>query len=106
MFPHPHENQYEILADGLNLDLDALLAVAANYTSEALAALPEQDAVTRAIQSSGTRHAYPLEELAASRAGFGRVLADLADADMLEGAPVRVQHLLRTFDVNLVGRTP
>ena len=106
VFPHPHESQYEILAKGLGLDLDALLAVAANYTSEALADLPKQDAVTRAVESSDARHAHPLEELAASRAGFGRVLADLADADLLEGAPLQVQHLLRTFDVDLVGRTP
>ena len=106
VFPSPYESQYEVLANGLSLNLDALLAVAANYASEAVADLPKQDAVTRAIESSNARHAHPLEELAASRAGFGRVLADLGDADMLEGAPLQVQHLLRTFDVDLVGRTP
>ena len=106
VFPSPYESQYEVLANGLDLNLDALLTVAANYASEALADLPEQDAVARAIQSSDARHAYPLEELAASRAGFGRVLADLADAGMLEDAPLQAQHLFRTFDVDLVGRTP
>lgn len=106
VFPHPHGGQYRILANGLDLDIDAVLAVAAHYASEALAALPEQEAVRRALGSSGVGHTHALEEVAASRAAFGRVLADLSDAGLLDDAPPHVSHLLRTFDPDLIARTP
>ena len=106
VFPHPHGHQYHTLANGLRLDLGTVLAVGANYASESLGTLPEQEEIQRALSASGTGHAHPLEEVAASRAGFGRVLGDFADAGMLDDAPPDVRRLLRTFDVGLVGRAP
>ena len=106
VFPVPYEEQYETLANGLGIDLDTLLGVAAQYASEALARLPEQEAVIRALESSQLRHAYPHQEFAASRVAFGRVLADLMDAGELDDAPQEVHRLLRTVDIELLCRTP
>ena len=68
--------------------------------------LPDQKTILPALRSSGTRHTYPYEELAASRAAFGRVLADLTDAGLLDDAPPHVRRLLRTSDIELVGFRP
>ena len=106
VFLFPHEWQYELLAKYLDLDSDTLLAVAARYASETLAVLPEQEAVQSALDASQVRHAYPSEKIAASRAAFGRVLADLKDASLLDNAPVRVRRLLRTVDLEILGRVP
>ena len=103
---YPYELQYRILAEGLELEPDTLLGVAARYASEARAMLPDQDEARRAGLSSQTRHTYPSEDLAASRAAFGRVLADLSAAGLLDGAPQNVRRLLRTIDTELVGHTP
>ena len=106
VFLFPHEWQYKLLAECLDLDSDTLLAVAARYASEALAVLPEQKAVQNALDASQVRHAYSTEKIAASRAAFGRVLADLNDASLLDDAPPRVRRLLRTVDVGILGRVP
>jgi hypothetical protein len=95
-----------MLADGLDLDEDTLLAVASRYAADMLATLPEQDAVRQAVQSSHVQHTYPSERIAASRAAFGRVLADLNDARLLDGAPPWVHKRLRTFDPHLLGESP
>ena len=105
-FPYPYGPQYHILASSLDLDPKALLAVAGSYATEALAALPKQDDVRQAIRAARAGHIHPLEELAASRAAFGRVLADVEDAGMLDGAPSDLRRLLRTFDLDLIGQTP
>ena len=102
----PYESRYELLADSLDLDLEPLLRVAARYTLEELARLPEQDAVRRALEAAGVRHVYQLEKHAASRAAFGRVLADVADAGLFDGMPPPIPQLLRTVDVDLLSRTP
>ena len=106
VFPVPYQTHYKVLADGLGIDLNTLLFVAAGHATEALDELPKQEDVEGALVSSGAKHAHPLEELAASRAGFGRVLRDLTDAGMLENAPAHIRRLLRTFDLDLVARTP
>ena len=106
VFPFPHEAQYKILAESLGLDHGTLLGVAAQYASKALAILPREEEVKAALMSSQVRHAHPLEELAASRAAFGRVLADLKDARLLDSAPPHVRSLLRTVDIELLSRTP
>ena len=100
------EKQYAMLADVLGLNLDTLLGVAAGYASEALERLPRQESVMSALVTSRVKHAYPHPELAASRAAFGRVLADLVDAGEVEVLPSELRRLLRTVDVGLVGRTP
>ena len=105
VFLGPHELQYRILAGDLGFDVDAVLAIAARYASETLAVLPEQQAVLAALSSSGMEHVHPLEKVAASRAAFGRVLADLTDAGLLDGAPQH-RHVLRTVDVDVVTRVP
>ena len=106
VFPYPFDLQYRILAEGLNLDPDTVLGVAARYMSSAIEMLPDQKTILPTLQSTRTRHVYPYEELAASRAAFGRVLADLAEAGLLDDAPPHVQRLLRTCDIELVGRRP
>ena len=102
----PYEDQYEILASGGPLDVDTLRGVAARYASEALAKLPEQEAVRSALRAARMRHAYLYEEHAASRAAFGRVLADIADAGLLDGAPPYIWRLLRTVDIELLRHGP
>jgi type II secretory pathway predicted ATPase ExeA len=106
IFLVPHEPQYAMLADGLDLNEDTLLGVASRYAADVLATLPEQDAVRQALQSSHVQHTYPSEKIAASRAAFGRVLADLNDARLLDGAPRWVRKRLRTFDPYLLGESP
>ena len=106
VFPYPFDLQYRILAEGLNLDSNTVLGVAARYMSSAIEMLPDQKTILPTLQSTRTRHVYPYEELAASRAAFGRVLADLAEAGLLDDAPPHVQRLLRTCDIELVGRRP
>ena len=106
LFPYPHEWQYEMLAKGLGLDHDTLLHIAGCYAKDALEKLPVQEAVKKAIERSDVKHTYPSEELSASRTAFGRVLADLKDAGLLDNAPPQVRHLLRTLDIELVSRTP
>ena len=108
VFLFPHEEQYRILADSLELELDTLLAVAARYASEALAILPEQEAVREALEFSHMKHAYPypFDRVTASRAAFGRVLADLTDARLLDDAPPHVHRLLRTVDIELLDLRP
>ena len=105
-FPGPYESIYEELARALDLDRNAMLRVAAEYATEALVLLPEQNAVLEALHGSGVRHIYPSEELAASRAAAGRVLVDVLDAGLLELAPSRLRRQLRTVDIQLVDRAP
>ena len=50
-FPGPYEKIYEALARALDLDTGAMLRVAAQYATEALELLPEQDAVHEASQT-------------------------------------------------------
>ena len=105
-FPGPYETIFEELARALDLDPKAMLRVAAEYATEALALLPEQNAVREALHASGVRHIYPSEELAASRAAAGRVLADVLDAGLLEQVPSSLRRQLRTVDIQLVDRSP
>ena len=102
----PYEQLYSILAGSGGVDVEALLAVADSYRKEALEALPEQKAVVKALRASGVKHLYALEGFAASRAAFGRVVADLRDAGLLDGAPVHVQNLLRSVDLDVLQWTP
>ena len=105
-FLAPHERQYEMVADGLDLNLDSMLAVAARYASQAAATLPKHEAVLESLSSSGARFRFPSSKIASSRAAFGRVLADLADARLLDDAPPWVRRLLRTVDVELLSQVP
>ena len=68
--------------------------------------LPDQEAVVRALEASGMKHLYTLEGFAASRAAFGRVVADLSDAGLLEGAPLHVLQRLRSVDIDILQWTP
>ena len=106
VFPEPYERLYEMLAGGLGLDVDALLAVATRYLQEARGVLPDQEAVVRALRGSGVEHLYTIEGFAASRAAFGRVVADFRDAGLLEGAPLHVLHRLRTVDIDILHWVP
>ena len=105
-FPGPYEIIYEALGRELDLDTSAMLRVAAQYATEALEFLPGEDAVREALNRSEVRYVYPLDELAASRAAAGRVLADVVDARLLDRTSSSVRRLLRTVDIELVGRSP
>jgi hypothetical protein len=105
-FVAPHERQYAMLAEGLDIDEDTLLGVASRYAADALSSLPEQGAVAQALQSSHVQHTYPSETIAASRAAFGRVLADVNDARLLDTAPPWVRLRLRTLDPRLLVEAP
>ena len=63
----PYDELYGPLASECKLDVNTLRAVAARYTSEALAALPDEDAVRTALISSRMQHIYPHQQTAASR---------------------------------------
>ncbi len=101
----PYRRVYKLLSDGLGLNPDAVLAVAARYASEALAALPDPEAVRSALASSSNiQFTYSLVRFAASRSAFGRVLSDLGDAGLLERAPPEIRRLLRTVDIDALAR--
>ena len=102
-----YEDDYRILANFLQLDPGTLLAIAARYVSNALATLPKQETVRSALESSHMKHAYPSFEIDAARAAFGRMLAEIVDARLLDDAPSRVcARLLRTIDLEIIGRSP
>lgn len=103
----PYEEDYRMLADYLQLDADTVLAIAAGYATNVLETLPKQKMVRSALESSHLRHAYPSYEIDASRSAFGRVLAEVADARLLDDAPSRVRaRLFRTIDLELIGLSP
>ena len=102
----PHEWQYELLANRLGISHDTMRAVATKYASEALTSLPDPESVTEALTTSQIQHNYPTEKLTASRAAFGRVLGDLADAQLLEKLSPRARNLMRTVDPEVLCRAP
>ena len=60
-----------------------------------------------ALEGSHLKHVYPPYEVDASRAAFGRVLADIVDAGLLDDAPPKVRSsLFRTIDLELIDRSP
>jgi hypothetical protein len=105
-FLMPHEQQYEILANGLDLDEHTLRAVAARYAHELRDALPTPTDVRNALDAARMRHTYPTPQIVAARGAFGRVVADLADAGFLEDIPPHITRLLRTVDVDLLALSP
>lgn len=104
----PFDRQYRILADYSGISLATLRGVASQYATDALATLPSEKAIKSAMLSGNMNHAYPqpFVNIAAARAAFGRVLADLADANRLPNLPEDLQSLLRTVDMGLLGRRP
>ena len=105
VFLEPYQLVYKLLSDRLGLNPDAVLAVATRYASEALATLPDPEAVRNALASSSNiQFTYPLVKFAAARSAFGRVLSDLKDAGLLEYAPPEFRRLLRTVDIDALVR--
>ena len=105
-FLEPHLEQYRLLAACLGLDLETLLGVAARYASQSIDCLPEEKAIRNALSSASMRHSLPSTKITASREAFGRVLADLADARLLDETPQHMLHMFRTIDVDALTRTP
>ena len=105
-FLAPYELQYGVLADGLNLEPDTLYAIAAQHELQALEMLPKPESVREALSASGMRHSCSPHAAAASRAAFGRILADLTDAQLFSDAPKWVHRLLRTVDIDALVRIP
>jgi hypothetical protein len=102
----PHTTQYGMLAEILGLELDTVLSVAERYALEAAATLPTADAVRAALDSRGVRHVFRIPDTAASRAAYGRVLADLIDAGLIDLLDAQIARRLRTFDLDLLERAP
>ena len=105
-FQDPHVEQYRVLAQFLGTDVEAILGVASEYASQALASLPAQEAIEKALDSAGMRHTLPITLVEAGREAFGKVLADLRDAGLLVDAPPRVRSATRTVDIDALVRTP
>ena len=105
-FLYPFEDQYELLASAIGLNLGSLLAVATRYASGAHSLLPREDEVREALKSSGMRFGFALPKLASSRAAYGRVIADLLDSGRLDEAIAEDLGLLRTADIEFMVRTP
>ena len=106
VYLEPYVDQYEALARLRGLDIDAVLGVAERYARQARSSLPSPEDVGRALVSVGLNHFYRNFEVMASRAAFGRVVADLQDARELDGAPYWVRQAVRTVDVGLLGEEP
>ena len=105
-FLAPHEEQYAMLAEHSGLDYDALMAVATQYASSALDALPEQKAVRGALAAAHMKHSFADVRVLASRSAFGMVLADLKDAGLLDDSPSKLARMVRTVDVGALTRLP
>ena len=82
------------------------MRTANSYALEALQSGPNEESLVKALKAAGANYYYQRPEVAGQRAAFGRVLADLRDAGMLNNAPAEVEHLLRTTDLDLVGQVP
>lgn len=103
----PYEEDYQLLAGYLQLDPNTLRAIAARYATQALEILPKEEAVRNALGCSHLKCGFPSYEIAASRAAFGRVLAEVVDARLLDAAQSRVRtRLFRTIDLDLIGLSP
>lgn len=102
----PYGSQYKILAKYLDLDLDTLLAIAGRYATEAAAVLPSNQAIQEALSNSHMEQMFLPNRQVASRAAFGRVLADLEDAGLLDRVPPWAHRLFRTVDVDVLNRVP
>lgn len=102
----PYTTQYEMLAEILGLEPDTVLSVAERYAIESAAMLPTADAVRAALDASDVRHVFRSPDTSASRAAYGRVLADLVDARLIDGIDPQIARRLRTFDLDLLKRAP
>jgi hypothetical protein len=100
----PFEEQYKVLADLTGLDIASIVGVASRYSDAALRQLPSQDQISGALSGAAMNLASSPMAVLASRSAFGRVLGDLVDAGLLEELPDLEERLLRTDDVQLVGR--
>ena len=105
-FLAPHEEQYAMLAEHSGLDYDALVAIATQYASSALDALPKQEAVRGALAAAHMRHSFAAVRVLASRSAFGMVLADLKDAGLLDDLPSKLARGMRTVDTDALTRLP
>ena len=106
VYLEPYVGRYEALAELRELDVHAVMGVAERYAREALSSLPNSKTVGSALVSAGLNHGYRNGEVMASRAAFGRVVADLRDAGELEAMPAWVRHVVRTVDMGLLAEEP
>ena len=106
VYLEPYVGRYEALAELRELDVHAVMGVAERYAREALSSLPDSKIVGSALVSVGLNHLYRNKEVMASRAAFGRVVADLRDAGELDVTPAWVRHAVRTVDIGLLAEEP
>lgn len=102
----PYRVAYRLLALGLPIEEQAIVRVAERYAKKELTRLPTNADIQSALKSAIVEHRYPLPEAAARRAAYGHVLGDIYDAGALDTAPDDVRQMLRTVDIDLIGRVP
>jgi hypothetical protein len=105
-FLAPHENQYRMLAEGLDLNLDTIYAIADEYAAHLLETLPSKNDIHSALAAADLNHTFPSEMILAARGAFGRVVADLTDAGLLDNIPWYIRRKLRTVDIDLIDISP
>ncbi len=98
--------QYQQLAEELDIDLDTLMTVADQYKSQAATTIPENEAVHESLRSSGAQFRFLYSDVCISRAAFGRILAEVKDARLLESGASQINRLLRTVDIELLDLIP
>ncbi len=106
VYLEPYVGRYKALAELCELDVHAVMGVAERHARAALSSLPNSKTVGSALLSVGLNHLYRNEEVMASRAAFGRVVADLRDAGELDVMPAWVRHVVRTVDIGLLAEEP
>lgn len=102
----PYGDAYWLLAQGLPIDEGAIVRVAARHAKAELARLPKDSEIQYALKAAVVDHRYPLSEVLARRAAFGRVLGDVRDTGALDNPPEEINQMLRTVDVDLIGEVP
>lgn len=102
----PHDEQYHLLAEQAGIPRATLAATAQNCAEKILEGLPTDEAMREALRGAEFGHYFPYAKVWASRAAFGRVLADLRDAGRLDHLPAALARELRTVDADLLAATP
>lgn len=105
-FLYPFEDQYDLLSEVADVDVNAMLAVAARYARDALDSLPSQAIVVESLIAASMRLSYPSNVVFASRQAFGRVFGDLVDAGLVGSLSILGNRMLRTGDNRLFGLPP
>ena len=104
--PDFYDRQYQKLAEVIDIDPDTLMKVSDYYKFQVANTVPDDEVVLDSLRSSGAQFRFPYSDVSISRAAFGRILADVNDARLLENVSPTVSRLFRTVDTELFELTP